>query len=204
MKIGKIKLNHHSVPLIIPEMGINHGGKIDVAIQIAKSAKRAGAKIIKNQTHIAEDEYSVEAKKIIPDNANTNIVNIIKNSKNKSRTRLSLNTDICKPDQSEYPIRPLCMGRKMQILKEILNEDAKMRENFNILKSINTREARIIKRNFIHILNNMTSWRKSVQYTTEALEALLNEVDDLNTSRPLNARNDIFENLSNITELPTI
>ncbi len=78
MKIGKIKLNHHSVPLIIPEMGINHGGKIDVAIQIAKSAKRAGAKIIKNQTHIAEDEYSVEAKKIIPDNANTNIVNIIK------------------------------------------------------------------------------------------------------------------------------
>ena len=78
MKIGKIKLNHHSVPLIIPEMGINHGGKIDIAIQIAKSAKKAGAKIIKNQTHIAEDEYSVEAKKIIPDNANTNIVNIIK------------------------------------------------------------------------------------------------------------------------------
>ena len=65
MRIGNIKISIHNPPLIIPEIGINHGGKIDVACKIVQSAKKAGAKIIKNQTHIANDEYSIEAKKII-------------------------------------------------------------------------------------------------------------------------------------------
>ena len=43
-------------------MGINHAGKPEIAFKIVKSAFRAGAKIIKNKTHIAEDEYSYEAK----------------------------------------------------------------------------------------------------------------------------------------------
>lgn len=78
MKIGNLKINHNSEPLIIPEMGINHAGKLDIAFKIVKSAFKAGAKIIKNQTHIAEDEYSCEAKKIIPDNAKKNIFDLIK------------------------------------------------------------------------------------------------------------------------------
>ncbi len=78
MKIGNLKINHNSEPLIIPEMGINHAGKLEIAFKIVKSAFKAGAKIIKNQTHIAEDEYSYEAKKIIPDNAKQNIFDLIK------------------------------------------------------------------------------------------------------------------------------
>lgn len=77
MRIGNIKISTDNPPLIIPEIGINHGGKIDVACKIVQSAKKAGAKIIKNQTHIANDEYSAEAKKIIPDNSKKNIFDLI-------------------------------------------------------------------------------------------------------------------------------
>ena len=41
------------------------------------AAKRAGAKIIKHQTHIPDDEMSEEAKKIKPGNSKRNIYNII-------------------------------------------------------------------------------------------------------------------------------
>ena len=78
INIGNIKISVDREPLIIPEMGINHSGKIELAFKIIDSAKKAGAKIIKNQTHVLEDEYSIEAKKIIPDNANKNIIDLIK------------------------------------------------------------------------------------------------------------------------------
>ena len=78
LKIGKIKISQKNSPLIIPEIGINHGGKIEVACKIILSAKRAGAKIIKNQTHIADDEYSIEGKMIKPDNSKKNIYDLIK------------------------------------------------------------------------------------------------------------------------------
>lgn len=78
IKIGKIKISPELPPLIIPEIGINHGGNIETAFNIIRSAKRAGAKLIKNQTHIPDDEYSEEAIKVIPKNANENIFSLIK------------------------------------------------------------------------------------------------------------------------------
>jgi N-acetylneuraminate synthase len=65
--------------LIIPEIGINHSGNIEKAFNLVDSAKRAGAKIIKHQTHIFDDEMSIEAKKVIPGNSKKNIYEIIKN-----------------------------------------------------------------------------------------------------------------------------
>ena len=64
-------------PVIIAEIGINHNGKIDVAIEMADSAINAGAEIIKHQTHIVEDEMTEEAKKIIPGNADKSIYHIM-------------------------------------------------------------------------------------------------------------------------------
>jgi N-acetylneuraminate synthase len=78
IKIGKIEIKKNQPPLIIPEMGINHNGNFEIAIKIIRSAKKAGAMIIKNQTHIPDDEYSEEAKKIIPDNSKRNIFDLIK------------------------------------------------------------------------------------------------------------------------------
>ena len=72
------KIGEKFKPLIVPEIGINHGGRLDVAIKIVDSAFNAGAEIIKHQTHIPEDEMSFEARKVFPGNSNENIFKIIK------------------------------------------------------------------------------------------------------------------------------
>jgi len=71
----KIGYNHN--PLIISEIGINHGGSLDVAIEMVNAAEKAGAEIIKHQTHIANDEMSSAAKKVIPAHTKESIYEII-------------------------------------------------------------------------------------------------------------------------------
>ena len=68
MKIGSVKIGPDYKPVVIAELGINHNGSLERAIKIADAAIKSGAKIIKHQTHIAEDEMSLEAKKIKPGN----------------------------------------------------------------------------------------------------------------------------------------
>lgn len=80
LKIGKRLIGEKYQPLIIVEIGINHNGKIDLAKKLIKVAKDCGAEIIKHQTHIAQDEMSVEAKKIIPIHTKQNIYDIILDS----------------------------------------------------------------------------------------------------------------------------
>lgn len=79
-KIGKRKVGENFPPLVISEIGINHNGSIDLAIHLADTAIKAGAEVIKHQTHVIEDEMSEEAKKVIPGNANISIYEIIKKS----------------------------------------------------------------------------------------------------------------------------
>lgn len=62
---------------VIAEIGINHNGNLDLAIELADSAIKSGIEIIKHQTHIIEDEMSDEAKFIIPDNADKSIYEIM-------------------------------------------------------------------------------------------------------------------------------
>jgi len=77
LSIGKIMVGEGYNPLVIPEIGINHEGSLDVAKQMVYSAFRAGAKIIKHQTHIVEDEMSGCAKKVIPGNSLDSIYDIM-------------------------------------------------------------------------------------------------------------------------------
>ncbi len=77
-KLGNRKIGDNYEPLVISEIGINHNGSIDLAIHIADSAIRAGAEVIKHQTHVVNDEMSVEAKDVIPGNAKKSIYEIIK------------------------------------------------------------------------------------------------------------------------------
>ena len=77
-KISNITVSNKNDPLIIAEIGINHNGNLERAIKITDEAIKAGAKIIKHQTHIVDDEYSFHAKKIKPGNSNKNIYKIIK------------------------------------------------------------------------------------------------------------------------------
>ena len=78
IKIGNRKIGPNCKPLVIFELGINHNGSLKLAKKIVDGAIKAGAEVIKHQTHIAEDEMSLEAKKIIPINANKNIYDLIK------------------------------------------------------------------------------------------------------------------------------
>jgi N-acetylneuraminate synthase len=64
-------------PLVIAEIGINHEGSLIVAKEMVDAAHRAGAEMVKHQTHIVADEMSGAAKKVIPGNADVSIYEIM-------------------------------------------------------------------------------------------------------------------------------
>jgi len=102
IRIENRLISKNQKPLIIPEMGINHNGSLEIAFKIVDAAKRAGAEIIKHQTHIPEDEMSLEAKKIKPANSNRNIYNII--------------SETCLNEEDEYKLFNYVKKRKMIFL----------------------------------------------------------------------------------------
>lgn len=77
-------------PVIIPEIGINHGGSLDVAKKMVDAAHRAGARLIKHQTHIIEDEMSAYAKQVISGNADISIYDIMKSCALEEEEELEL------------------------------------------------------------------------------------------------------------------
>ena len=64
-------------PLVIAEIGINHGGDLGVAKDMVRLAAAAGCEMIKHQTHILEDEMTDEAKAIFPPNADVSIWDVM-------------------------------------------------------------------------------------------------------------------------------
>jgi N-acetylneuraminate synthase len=73
---GRLMGDGH-LPVVIAEIGINHGGDLDVAISMADAAIGAGAEIIKHQTHIVDDEMTAEARNTVPANADVSIYEIM-------------------------------------------------------------------------------------------------------------------------------
>ena len=102
IRIENRLISKNQKPLIIPEIGINHNGSLEIAFKIVDAAKRAGAEIIKHQTHIPEDEMSLEAKKIKPANSNRNIYNII--------------SETCLNEEDEYKLFNYVKKKKMIFL----------------------------------------------------------------------------------------
>jgi len=56
IQIGRRKIGPQYLPFIIAEVGINHGGNFDKAIQCVDVAVKAGADCVKFQCHITEAE----------------------------------------------------------------------------------------------------------------------------------------------------
>lgn len=75
--IGSRKVGEQHPPLVIAEIGINHEGSLEIAKEMVIAAKRAGAEVIKHQTHIIEDEMSKEAMKVIPGNTDVSIYEVM-------------------------------------------------------------------------------------------------------------------------------
>ena len=77
--IGSRKVGIDSPPLVIPEIGINHGGSLEIAMNMVKEIAYSGAECVKHQTHFVEDEMTEEAKNIYPPNADMSIWEVMKN-----------------------------------------------------------------------------------------------------------------------------
>ncbi len=77
--IGEIEIGGSGRPLVIPEIGINHNGSLETAKEMVLSAHRAGARLIKHQTHIVADEMAGAAKKVVPGNADVSIYEVMAN-----------------------------------------------------------------------------------------------------------------------------
>ncbi len=77
MKIAHREIGPNHPPLVIAEIGINHGGDLAVAKEMVRLAAGAGCEMIKHQTHIIEDEMTEEAKSIFPPNADVSIWHVM-------------------------------------------------------------------------------------------------------------------------------
>lgn len=73
MRIGSREIGPNHPPLVIAEIGINHGGDLAVAKEMVRLAALSGCEMIKHQTHFVEDEMTEEAKEIFPPNADVSI-----------------------------------------------------------------------------------------------------------------------------------
>ncbi len=77
MKIKNRTISSKEAPLIIAELGINHGGDLLVAEQMVKTAADRGCEMIKHQTHFLDDEMTPDAKQIMPPNADVSIWDVM-------------------------------------------------------------------------------------------------------------------------------
>jgi len=77
IEIAGRKIGAEYPPLVVAEIGINHEGSLLVAKEMVDAAHRAGAEVVKHQTHIVADEMSGAAKKVIPGNASVSIYEIM-------------------------------------------------------------------------------------------------------------------------------
>ena len=79
MQIGTRKIGPTEPPLVIAEIGINHGGDLSVAKEMVRLAALSGCECVKHQTHFVEDEMTEAAKSIFPPNADVSIWDVMQN-----------------------------------------------------------------------------------------------------------------------------
>lgn len=77
IEISGRKIGYDFPPLVIAEIGINHGGSLAVAKEMVDAAKRAGVEMVKHQTHIVDDEMSRAAKNTVPAHTKESIYEIM-------------------------------------------------------------------------------------------------------------------------------
>lgn len=75
-KIANRWLGENHPPLVLAEIGINHEGSYEKAIQMVDDAYKAGCECVKFQSHVIEDEMI--PNNVIPGNATESIWDIMK------------------------------------------------------------------------------------------------------------------------------
>lgn len=77
IEIAGRRIGPEAPPLVIVEIGINHGGCVDTAMAMVDQAHAAGAEVIKHQTHVVGDEMTKAARNVIPGNTDQSIYDVI-------------------------------------------------------------------------------------------------------------------------------
>lgn len=73
--LGRRRIGPGHPPLVIAEIGINHEGRMDRAVQMVDDAKRAGCECVKFQSHVIADEMI--PNDVVPGNATESIWDIM-------------------------------------------------------------------------------------------------------------------------------
>jgi N-acetylneuraminate synthase len=92
MKIADREIGKNFEPLIVAEIGINHGGSLSLAKEMVVAIAKAGGEIVKHQTHFVDDEMTDEAKFIVPPNSNLSIWEIMESCALRPEEELELKT----------------------------------------------------------------------------------------------------------------
>lgn len=90
IEINGRKIGNDYDPVVIAEIGINHNGSLNIAKEMVDAAYKAGAEIVKHQTHVVEDEMSQAAKMVIPGNATISIYEIMERAALNEEEELEL------------------------------------------------------------------------------------------------------------------
>ena len=90
MKIAHREIGPDHPPLVIAEIGINHGGDLGVAKEMVRLAALSGAECVKHQTHFVEDEMTDEAKSVFPPNADVSIYEVMQRCALSQEDEISL------------------------------------------------------------------------------------------------------------------
>ena len=70
MRLGNRSSIPNEAPLVIAEIGINHGGNLGVTKNMVDLIASSGGECVKHQTHSIEDKMTEEVKSIFPPSAN--------------------------------------------------------------------------------------------------------------------------------------
>lgn len=92
MLIRERQIGQEFPPLVIAEIGINHGGDLEVAKAMVTLAAKAGAECVKHQTHFVEDEMTDDAKFLFPPNAKVSIWDVMAECALSAEDELALKT----------------------------------------------------------------------------------------------------------------
>ena len=68
MRLGNRSSIPNEAPLVIAEIGINHGGNLGVTKNMVDLIASSGGECVNHQTHSIEDKMTEEAKSILPPN----------------------------------------------------------------------------------------------------------------------------------------
>jgi N-acetylneuraminate synthase len=77
ISIASRKISREHPPFVIAEVGINHEGSLKKAMMMVAAAAKVGCECVKFQCHVIEDEMTMDAQGIIPDNAAESIWTIM-------------------------------------------------------------------------------------------------------------------------------